>query len=230
MAHQPILPCRPTICIAKREPSTGRIFGKTKGSVRDSPMSFWSRYSVAHLLSDFLDDAGLVSFSCVNRRFHKELRDATIIRKRECVEYVMHFFHRPETFIFSLNHVHKYERNLRRLFLMLPEWFAYMEEKKITYLDLDCPVYSYMQCHRFDSHIIEGIMGFLEQNRTLLYCNLGLFYLQLSRRRLQDIMMAHPSLYHLEMTSIPDLTEPTSLYRREDGQVEWRYTPQYLPN
>ena len=51
-------------------------------------------------------------------------------------------------------------------------------------------------------------MGFLEQNRTLLYCNLGLFYPQLSRRRLQDIMVAHPLLYHLEMTSVPDLTDP----------------------
>ena len=66
-------------------------------------------------------------------------------------------------------------------------------------------------------------MGFLEQNRTLLYCNLGLFYWQLSRRRLLDIMMAHPSLYRLEMTSVSDL-EPTSLYRHE-GRVEWHYQP-----
>jgi hypothetical protein len=118
---------------------------------------------------------------------------------------MMRFFHRP---YFSLHRVH--ESNLQRLFLILPEWFAYMEHK-ITYLD-----------QRFDPHIIEGIMGFLEQNRTLLYCNLGLFYWQLSRRLL-DIMRAHPSLYRLEMTSVPDL-EPTSLYRHE-GRIEWHYLP-----
>lgn len=200
-------------------------------------MDFWSRYSIAHLLSDFLDDAGLVSFSCVNRQFQKELCGATIIRKRQCVERVMRFFHRPDTFIFSLHRVYQYEyeRNLQRLFRILPEWFAYMEEHKITYLDLDCPVYSYMVRHvqRFDPHIIEGIMGFLEQNRTLLYCNLGLFFWQLSRQRLMDIMRTHPSLYHLEMTSLPpDFMEPTSLYRHEDGRVEWRLypPPQHLPN
>ena len=48
-------------------------------------------------------------------------------------------------------------------------------------------------------------------------------------------MMAHPSLYRLEMTSVSDL-EPTSLYRHE-GRVEWRLAPmgshppsQHLPN
>ena len=138
----------------------------------------------------------------------------------------MRFFHRPETPIFSLHRVH--ESNLQRLFLILPEWFAYMEEHKITYLDLDSPSYSCSQ--RFDPHIIEGIMGFLERNRTLLYCNLGLFYWQLSRQRLLDIMRAHPSLYHLEMTSVPD-SELTSLYRHE-GRIEWRHYPpsQHLPN
>lgn len=116
---------------------------------------------------------------------------------------------------------------------MLPEWFAYMEEHQITYLDLDCPVYtSAMRLRTHDApRIIEGIMGFLERNRTLLYCNLGLFYSYLSRRRLMDIMMANPYLYHLEMTSVPpDLIEPTSLYRHEDGRVEWRRYPPSLAN
>ena len=65
----------------------------------------------------------------------------------------MLFFHQPENPIFSLHRVH--ESNLQRLFLILPEWFAYMEEHKITYLDLDSPSCS----RRFDPHIIEESWG-----------------------------------------------------------------------
>lgn len=197
--------------------------------------AFWEHYSITHLLYDFLNDRGLVELSCLNRRL--EVKGVLQARKRQYVHRVMRFFHRPETCIFSFHRVyqHEYEKHLQRLFLMLPEWFAYLEEHHITYLDLDCPVYSSMVRinQRFDPHIIEGIMGFLEGNRTLLYCNLGLFYWQLSRQRLLDIMRAHPSLYHLEMTSAPhDWTELTSLYRHDDGLVEWRRypPPHYQPN
>jgi len=189
---------------------------------------FWSHYSIGPLLCDFVDDTGLLALSCVNQHLYHEVKENIRIRKRQCIDRVMRFFHRPETFIFSLHRVFQegYEKHLQRLFLMLPEWFAYLEEHQITYLDLDCPVYSCMTrpSHRFDPHIIEGIMGFLERNRTLLYCNLGLFYCQLSRRRIMEMMRAHPSLYHLEMTSVPD-SELTSLYRHEDGRVEWRLSP-----
>lgn len=196
---------------------------------------FWSHYSIGPLLCDFVDDTGLLELSCVNQHLYHEVKGNIRIRKRQCIDRVMRFFHRPETFIFSLHRVFQegYEKHLQRLFLMLPEWFAYLEEHQITYLDLDCPVYSCMTrpSHRFDPHIIEGIMGFLERNRTLLYCNLGLFYWQLSRRRIMEMMRAHPSLYHLEMTSMPD-SELTSLYRHEDGRVEWRLypPPHYQPN
>ena len=155
------------------------------------------------------------------------------MRKRACVQRIMRFFHRANTAIFSFHRVFQdgYELNLRRLFSMMPEWFAYMEEHQITYLDMDCPAYSAVQLRAFDApHIVEGIMGFLERNRTLLYCNLGLFYAHLSRDRLLSIMIANPYLYHLEMTSVPSDLIPTSLYRHENGRVEWRRYPPPMAN
>ena len=190
----------------------------------------------APLLVDFLEDATLVEFACVRRLWKRE---ACLARRKEaCVARIMRFFHRPHTAIFSLHRVFQkgYEMNLRRLFSMMPEWFAYMEAQQITYLDLDNPVYSsssvLLRAEQFDAQrIVEGIMGFLERNRTLLYCNLGLFYPHLSRRRLLEIMMAHPILYHLEMTSVPhDLIEPVSLFRHEDGRITWRRYPPSLAN
>ena len=199
-------------------------------------MSFWSRYSISFLLLDFLDDATLSEFACIHRQFHQDVKGALRIRKHNCVQRVMRFFHQPNTLIFSLHSAFQegYEMNLRRLFSMQPEWFAYMEENQISYLDLDNPDYSSsaVRAEQFDApHIVEGIMGFLERNCTLWYCNLGLFYSYLSRDRLLSIMQNHPNMYHLKMTSVPpNLIEPTSLYRRKNGRVEWRRYPPSLVN
>lgn len=195
--------------------------------------AFWSHYFTIPLLSPFIDDMTLSSFACVRRQFHQEVKGSLLVRKRACVQRMMRFFHRPNTSIFSFHRFFQegYEMNLKRLFFMMPEWFAYMEEHQITYLYMDCPAYSAVSLRTFDvPHIMEGIMGFLERNRTLFYCNLGLFYAHLSRDRLLSIMLANPYLYHLEMTSVPFDLIPTSLYRHENGRVEWRRYPPPLAN
>jgi len=142
-----------------------------------------------------------------------------------------------------------FKKQVRRLFQFIPEWFAYLNEHKITYLDLGDPYYYdnnffqpvppfvYMTLvHQLISKdptvitsILEHIYDFLQHNEYLAYCNLGIFQPYLDRNRLKEIVSHHPHLYHLEIASRASYLivgqEPTSLYRMHNGEFEWRHHP-----
>jgi hypothetical protein len=180
-----------------------------------------------------------------------ETRKRRDIRKAVAILLIMKYFHTPKMLIFSMHRHYQphFKKQVRRLFQFLPEWFAYLNEHTITYLDLGDPYYydnNFFQpgppvsCMSLVDQLIskdvtvitsilEHIFDFLQHNQHLCYCNLGIFQPYLDRDRLKEIVSHHPHLYHLEIASRASYLivgqEPTSLYRMNNGEFEWRHHP-----
>ena len=210
------------------------------------------RYKLPPIL-EYLEDVELAELSCVSHYMEHETRKRRDIRKAVAILLIMKYFHTPKMLIFSMHRHYQlhFKKQVRRLFQFLPEWFAYLNEHKITYLDLGDPYYydnnrdpatigpsiSYIsltdQLISKDptviTSILERILHFLQHNEYLAYCNLGIFQPYLDRDRLKEIVSHHPHLYHLEIASRASYLivgqEPTSLYRIYDGNFEWRHHP-----
>jgi hypothetical protein len=212
----------------------------------------FARYKLPPIL-DYLEDVELAELSCVSHHMQRETKMECGIRKALSILAVMKYFHTPKMLIFSMHRHYQphFKKNVRRLFQFLPEWFAYLNEHKITYLDLGDPYFYdnnlfqltvgppfvYMtladQLISKDAAVIESILelifDFLKHNQHLCYCNLGIFQPYLDRNRLKEIVSHHPHLYHLEIASRASYLivgqEPTSLYRIHDSTFEWRHHP-----
>jgi len=212
--------------------------------------SMLGRYKLPPIL-EYLEDVELVELSCVSYYMEHETRKRRDIRKAVAILLIMKYFHTPKMLIFSMHRHYQphFKKQVRRLFQFLPEWFAYLNEHTITYLDLGDPYYYdnnffqpvppfvYMTLvHQLISKdvtvitsILEHIYDFLQHNQHLCYCNLGIFQPYLDRDRLKEIVSHHPHLYHLEIASRASYLivgqEPTSLYRMHNGEFEWRHHP-----
>ena len=210
------------------------------------------RYKLPPIL-EYLEDVELAELSCVSHYMEHETRKRRVIRKEVAILLIMKYFHTPKMLIFSMHRHYQphFKKQVRRLFQFLPEWFAYLNEHTITYLDLGDPYYYdnnlfqltvgppcvYMtladQLISKDvtviTSILEHIYDFLQHNQHLCYCNLGIFQPYLDRDRLKEIVSHHPHLYHLEIASRASYLivgqEPTSLYRMNNGEFEWRHHP-----
>jgi hypothetical protein len=182
-----------------------------------------------------------------------ETRKQRDIRKSVAILLIMKYFHTPKMLIFSMHRHYQphFKKQVRRLFQFLPEWFDYLNEHKITYLDLGDPYFydnNFFQLQvgppfvymtladqliskdpNVITSILEHIYDFLQHNQHLCYCNLGIFQPYLDRDRLKEIVSHHPHMYHLEIGSRASYLivgqEPTSLYRIHDGTFEWRHYP-----
>lgn len=214
--------------------------------------SMFARYTLPPLL-EYLENIDLVELACVSHHMESDTKRECAIRKAAVILVIMKYFHTPKMLIFSMHRHYQphFKKQVRRLFQFLPEWFAYLNEHNITYLDLGDPYYydnnrdpvtigpsiNYMslvdQLISKDptviTFILEHIYDFLQHNQHLCYCNLGIFQPYLDRDRLKEIVSHHPHLYHLEIASRASYLivsqEPTSLYRMNNGDVEWRHHP-----
>ena len=212
----------------------------------------FTRYKLPPLL-DYLENVELVELACVSHHMEHETKQECTTRKAAAILMIMKYFHTPKMLIFSMHRHYQlhFKKQVRHLFQFLPEWFAYLNEHKITYLDLGDPYYydnnrdpvtvgpsiSYIslvdQVISKDptviTSILEHIYDFLQHNQHLCYCNLGIFQPYLDLDRLKEIVFHHPHLYHLEIASRASYLivgqEPTSLYRMHNGDVEWRHHP-----
>jgi hypothetical protein len=208
------------------------------------------RYKLPPIL-EYLEDIELAELSCVSHYMEHETRKRRDIRKAVAILLIMKYFHTPKMLIFSMHRHYQphFKKQVRRLFQFLPEWFAYLNEHKITYLDLGDPYYydnnffqpvpPFVYTTLVDQliskdvtviiSILEHIFDFLKHNQHLCYCNLGIFQPHLDRDRLKEIVSHHPHLYHLEIASRASYLivgqEPTSLYRMNNGEFEWRHHP-----
>ena len=212
----------------------------------------FTRYKLPPLL-DYLENVELVELACVSHHMEHETKQECTTRKAAAILLIMKYFHTPKMLIFSMHRHYQlhFKKQVRRLFQFLPEWFAYLNEHNITYLDLGDPYYyddnrdpatigpsiSYIslvdQVISKDptviTSILERILHFLKHNQHLCYCNLGIFQPYLDRDRVKETVIGHPHLYHVEIASRASYLivgqEPTSLYRIHDGEFEWRHHP-----
>lgn len=203
------------------------------------------RYKLPPLL-DHLEHVELVELACVSHHMERETRKECAVRKAAAILEIMKYFHTPKALIFSMhrNYQPHFKKQVRRLFQFLPEWFAYLNEHKVTYLDLGDPFqlatdppFNYKtrvdQLISDDTAVIESvlkrILHFLKHNQYLTYCNLGIFQPYLDRDHVKEAVIHHPHLHHVEIASRSShfmvSQEPTSLYRIHHGEFEWRYYP-----
>lgn len=208
------------------------------------------RYKLPPLL-DYLEHVELVELACVSRHMERETKMECAVRKAAAILMIMKYFHTPKMLIFSMHRHYQphFKKQVRRLFQFLPEWFAYLNKHKITYLDLGDPyyydnnffqltppfVYTTLvnQLISNDAAVIESVVNrilhFLKHNQYLAYCNLGIFQPYLDRDRVKETVIGHPHLYHVEIASRASYLivgqEPTSLYRIHNGDFEWRHHP-----
>jgi len=187
----------------------------------------------------FLENFDLGTLSCVNRQLSHETRKERIKRKKDFVMGVMRYFHSPYSRIFSLHRTFQenFKTQIRRLFYLIPEWFEYMRKNHITYLDISNPYYLSSGYYlpilssvlkRTPDEVIMECMTHLSQNRTLTYCNLGMFTNFISREKIEQTFKHHPTMTHVELSLYSEELSPAfpaMSMHRVNGVLEWRHHP-----
>ena len=185
----------------------------------------------------FLGNIDLCTLSCVNRQLDYETRTTRVQRKKDFIVDVMRYFHSDGSLLFSLHRTFQehFETQIRRLFQLIPEWFEYISKNDILYMDVSNPYYirsgSYLPIlsrvlNRTIDEVIVEFMAQLSQNKTLTYCNLGMFTKFISRELVEKTVQHHPTMCHVELSLYSDQLLPSfpamSLYRAND-RFEWRH-------
>jgi hypothetical protein len=208
---------------------------------------FTGSYDCPPLFFEFLDDHDISELSCVSHRLTHCTDQIRTKRKMENISKLLHFFQSPYTRILSMHRSYQdgFEHQMRRLFHVAYDFFSYLNHQSVYYLDMSHPYSPYeKRSHHFleriissdlsqIQYVIQQILDAIEMSTSLTYCNLGMFEPYLSKEDLHRRIQHHPSLYHLEISSVPTYAlqgqSPTSLYRMEDGSFEWRhYAPSYV--
>jgi hypothetical protein len=182
----------------------------------------------------FLGNIDLCTLSCVNRQLDYETRTARVQRKKDFIVGVMRYFHSDSSLIFSLHRTFQehFEVQIRRLFYLIPEWFEYIDKNDILYLDVSNPYYNcsgnYISrvLRRPIDEVIVEFMTYLSHNKTLTYCNVGMFTKFVSRAQIEQAVQHHPTMSHVELALYSEQVTPSflamSLYRVGDV-FEWRH-------
>jgi len=197
----------------------------------------WISYQLPPILT-FLNDIEIGTLACVSQQLRKDTRLERSLRKHHMITRVLPYFHYNNDTMFSLHRTFKGDFLLyvRRLFQFIPEWFQYMTDHKIEYLDM-----SFMEprlspgikLHQIisDSEIpalVEAILSHVSQNTTLTYCNFNLFGQILTKDQVYEAVRHHPTLDQVELCTSLGYYSPTiplSLYRMPDRSFEWRHYP-----
>jgi len=199
-------------------------------------MFFSSHYVFPLGILELLNDVDLIELSCTSRRAQNDTAHLIVARKKRTIQRIMNYFHTPGGIIFSLHrhYMDDFELHIRRLFKMIPEWFQYIEDHDIAYLDISNPFHTSFTPRLIASRILssrvtatcEDFMNHLSQNTTLSYCNLGLLHHFISRYRVEQAVAHHPTMNHVELLLYSvDTNSATSLYRMSDGSFTWRHYP-----
>ena len=197
-----------------------------------------------------MNSRDLLEFTCINRSAYN-----TDITKRKMVHaaYIMNY-------LYSKQHVYSqynisicsykiydayYMRNVRHLFYLLPELFAFIADKNIKVLHLSCVAmmwegkYNTTHLHTIKDYlnhpfhlelhpVIEPYLTLLLdliRASSLIECNLGLFHDKIDKNTLCHIIVHSATLKHLSVrrfTPVDMDSDPKiSLYKLPDGRVIW---------
>ena len=145
----------------------------------------------------------------------------------------MQSFYQDGIFQLEGAHGHYTKENVDYLMCHLPTLFAYLEENNITKLHLCCTTsyggYNNTLRNFYIKEEIklfcEDLLELLSKNKTLDYCNLGLFQGLLTNEELEEAVALHPSLTYVSMNAPRATTDfrqaPTTLYRDKVEDV-WK--------
>ena len=195
------------------------------------------RYTFPLGIFEVLSDQDAIELACSCRQLAQDICPLLRQRKQTIVHDVLQTFHSSPSILFSLHrsyHEHYY-KNLKRLFRLIPEWFEYLEQHKIGYLDLTVcylGLTSFLDFYSTMPHvqnILDTFLYHLSKNTTLTYCNLSIFLEMLTRDRIYDAVKDHPRLSHLELFCSMGYQYQSnyyqSLYRVSDGTLKWSLYP-----
>jgi len=198
----------------------------------------WFSYQLPSTLLFFLDEAELGTLACVSKRLCEDTRLERAHRRRNVISHILHYFHHPFEVMFSLHRSFQddFLLNIRRLFHFIPEWFQYLEEHNVRYLDLSLMeprTYASISLRRIipESDIpmrIQSILDHVSRNTTLLYCNFNLFRDIITQDQIYTAFQHHPKIDQVEIIMSLGYYSPTcplSLFRISDGTLEWRHYP-----
>ena len=189
-------------------------------------------------INKFLTIKDLVITSSVNNIMYIETKKDLLDRKKEMIDELLYYFYWMDiNNCISLyrRYSSNYKVNVRKLFLILPELFEFIEYHNITSLDFSCITSygGYPECpHNFiDSkkltNIIDQLILLIKNNTTLTYCNIGLFENFIDRDKLITHVSLHPKLECISIHSNGATTyfnkPPTSLYRTKDNKFVWAH-------
>jgi len=191
-------------------------------------MSFFPSASTLQIppcLYDFLRPSELLELSCIHRTMVQTL-DALSARKGKTLSRLIFYFCPPGAHSISLSRRYdaEYEPNMRQLFLLLAEFFQFIEFRKVRVLDwglvtdygghpehLSCFV-SPSKC----AQVSRQLLDCLSQNTTLETCNFGLFS-HVPRADWLHAVKEHPTLRLIALTPnrarVNYNEPPTTLWR-----------------
>jgi hypothetical protein len=192
------------------------------------------------IIAPFLSNNELLECSRSNRLFHDQLNPIMKERKMAFINKILQYFYTDENKSISIHtrFHHKYSVidepyrvHVRNLFTILPELFEFIQMHHITRLDLGC-VTSYGGYPESPYHLVNPTVGgvinisnqilsLLSQNKTLTYCNFGLFQNIMQRKDIINAVEKHPVLDSLSMLSLGARTDfrsqPHMLWRDHTG-------------
>ena len=195
-------------------------------------MSIFLHHELQPEIKTFLTTAELYHLSHVTKGFYNDTRFELINRKQERITEVCSYFYHMYTKTFSLrplSTIH-YIQNVKFLFMILPEAFEFIETNNVIHLDFNSLIGRESVQKVVNNNIrsmIEEVMHFISENKTLESCNLGFFQSYLNKSHLEALVQHHPTLSYLSIKPdsirIEYTHEPTSLYKKIDGTVEWAF-------
>jgi hypothetical protein len=198
----------------------------------------WFSYQFPSTILSFLNESELGTVACVSKQLCDDTQLERTTRKRKIISHVLHYFHHPFEVMFSLHRTFQddFLINIKRLFHFIPEWFQYLDEHNVQYLDLSIMehrIYPFMNLRRIipESDIpirIQSILEHLSHNTTLVYCNFNLFRDMITQEEVYAAVQHHPKIDQVEITMSLGYYSPAcpmSLYRVSDGRLEWRNYP-----
>lgn len=207
-----------------------------------SPFHANSSQEVPQSILPFLGDYELSQLSQVNRTIHRRIKRDLLVRKYEVFQYLIYFFYycnNPECmkrFTIRFRYEFDYFKNVKLVFLFLPELFEFLEDHRVPDLDLGFleSYGGYPACpfQRINSHADElkqiklQLLDLLSKNTSLVNCNLGLFEGLIRREEIINAVENHPMLDRIQMrssgASVYFNRPPVNLWRnRKDRTFYW---------
>ena len=167
---------------------------------------------------ELLTDREIVEASCLNHRMRADCQAVRLGRRAARATECLHFFYFAHFDLFSLDRslYLGWKQRVHQLFCLLPEFFAFLEERNIRALDLGIVSPFHVSLWREQSElphirrVLLSLLRYLRTNRTLHYCHIGLFQRYLTMLDVYELVHGHPTLGILYV----DRGIPVSFYRR----------------